>query len=91
MLKNTNNDDFFEDDSYRDNYEDLSGDDLFGDGGSVLDNDTTSFNQQGFNQPQQQMGFPPQGPNFYQQGFYQPQYQQPEPESRHEHPLDFNG
>ena len=50
-----------------------------------------NMNQQGFNQPQQQMGFPPQGPNFYQQGFYQPQYQQPEPESRHEHPLDFNG
>lgn len=75
MLKNTNNDDFFEDDSYRDNYEGLSGDDLFGDGGSVLDNDTTSFNQQGFNQQQfNQQGFNQQG--FNQQGFEQQQYQQ---------------
>ena len=56
------------------------------------------MNPHGFNQPQQ-MGFPPQGPhgnffppqgpNFNQQGFYQQQYQQPEPESLHEHPLNF--
>ena len=61
---------------------------------------------QGFNHPHQQMGFPPQGPqgNFFppqgpnfnqqgQQGFYQPQFQQPqpEPESHHEHPLNFEG